>query len=437
MTGSIAKSGSWGINAPGGTMAGLARRAVHSGLSRLRVGRVVVVEARETLEFGNPDAGRDECATIRILDRRAYSEMVLGGSVGAGESYVARLWDASPEDVSRLMRIMIRNRDAFDSIDRRWSWLTAPLRRVAYRLQRNSLGGSRRNIAAHYDLSNDLFRLFLDPTMTYSCGVFEHGAESMEEASVEKLDRACRRLDLGPGDHLLEIGTGWGSMSMHAAAHYGCRVTTTTISREQAAMARQRVEEAGLSGRVAVLEQDYRRLEGEYDKLVSIEMIEAVGRGYLGAFMASCSRLLRPDGLMLLQAITIRDQFYERASRDRDWLKKHVFPGSCLLSIDAMQRAITRETDLRTVALEDLGPHYARTLAAWRDRFNGRLDEVRALGFDERFVRLWNYYLSYSRGVFQSRHCSVVQMLCAKPLNRREPRVDRGPRVPLEAIAPR
>jgi cyclopropane-fatty-acyl-phospholipid synthase len=436
MTRSIAHARPMTIAPPTGPTASIARRAVLASLGRFAEGRLTIIEAGGRHEFGDPNAPADDHATIRIRDPRAYVAIAFGGSVGAGDSYLEGDWDATPEDVMRLVRLMLRNRDALDAIDTRLARLARPIGRLAYRLQENSRTGSRRNIGAHYDLSNELFRLFLDPTMTYSSGIFEHGAWTLEQASVEKLDRACRKLELGPGDHLLEIGTGWGSMALHAAAHYGCRVTTTTISREQAALARERVERAGLSGRITVQETDYRDLTGTYDKLVSIEMIEAVGRRYLGSFFRACSERLAPDGLMLLQAITIRDQYYENAARSRDWLKKHIFPGSCLLSIGAMQSAVTRETDLRLTHVEDLGPHYADTLARWRDRFNGRLDEVRALGFDERFVRLWNYYLSYCEGAFRERHCSVAQLLAAKPRNRRAPWVDHGPSVPLEAIAP-
>ena len=437
MTQSIAHPKPLTAPARGSAMSSLARRMVLASLGRLREGRLTIVEGSERREYGDPGAPQHQSATIRIRDPRAYSLIASGGSVGAGEGYVENLWDAEPGDVVRLIALLLRNREALEAMNGRLARLASPIRRLAYRTQRNSTTGSQRNIAAHYDLSNDFFRLFLDPTMTYSCAIFTGDARTLEEASVEKLDRACRKLALAPGDRLLEIGTGWGSMALHAAAHYGCRVTTTTISREQAAMARQRVAEAGLTDRIDVVETDYRDLCGRYDKLVSIEMIEAVGREYLDTFFETCSRLLEPEGLMLVQAITIRDQFDDRAARERDWLKKYIFPGSCLLSISAMQSSLKRTTDARVVHVEDLGPHYVTTLSAWRDRFIARAGEARSLGFDERFVRMWNYYLCYCEGAMCERHCSVVQLLAAKPRNRSEPYVERAATVPLRAIAPR
>jgi len=329
------------------------------------------------------------------------------------------LWDC--DDIASLVRLLLRNRSALETLDRRVPLLSAPFQRLGYWLQRNTRNGSRRNIAAHYDLSNELFGLFLDPSMTYSCAIFDNGARTLEEAQREKLDRACRKLELGPNDHLLEIGTGWGSMAMHAAAEYGCRVTTTTISARQASLARERIERAGLSGRIEVLERDYRELDGRYDKLVSIEMIEAVGAARYRDYFGACSRLLRPDGLMLLQSIVIRDQCFARAARSRDWLKKYIFPGSCLPSLGAIQGAVTRSSDMKITHLEDIGPHYATTLAEWRRVFNERLDDVRALGFDDRFVRLWNYYLQYCEGAFLERHTGDLQILLAKPRSERAP----------------
>ena len=436
MTQSIAHTKPLTLTAPRSLSSTLARRMVLAGLDRFTEGRLTIVEDDRRMEFGDAAAMRDNRASIRILDPRAYALIAFGGSVGAGEAYVDGLWDADLDDVTRTVQLLLRNRSALESIDSRLTWLTAPIRRIAYQLQNNTRSGSRRNIAAHYDLSNDLFRLFLDPTMTYSGAIFEHGADTLEAASVEKLDRACRKLDLRPTDHLLEIGTGWGSMAMHAAAHYGCRVTTTTISRGQADLARARIGRAGLDGHITVLERDYRDLEGRYDKLVSIEMIEAVGRRFLDGFFETCSRLLKPDGLMLLQAITIRDQYDDHAARDRDWLKKYIFPGSCLLSVGAMAGSIKRATDLRIAHMEDIGAHYATTLRLWRERFNQRLDDVARLGFDDRFVRMWNYYLCYCEGAFLERHSGDVQLLAAMPGNRTPGYVDSGPRVPLRAIAP-
>jgi cyclopropane-fatty-acyl-phospholipid synthase len=402
----------------------LSRKLLFGALSRLEAGRVRI-EARDgAREFGR-DAADGLRACVRIHDPRAYAAFALGGSVGAGEAYTEGWWDS--EDVASVIRVLVRNLDALDQIDKSaLSMLSAPARRLGYWLDRNTRKGSRRNIAAHYDLSNEFFGLWLDPTMTYSCGIFEPAGATLKEASIEKLDRACRKLRLTPTDHLLEIGTGWGSMSMRAAERYGCRVTTTTISRNQALLARERIAAAGLADRITVLETDYRDLAGQYDKVVSIEMIEAVGHDHHEDYFRTCSRLLKPDGLMLLQAITLRDQRYARAAKTRDWLKEHIFPGSCLLSTERIAQCVRRATDMAIAHLEDLGPHYATTLAKWRENFDARIEDVRALGFDERFCRTWRYYFSYCEGVFAERHAGDVQVLLAKPRNQDPVYVERG-----------
>jgi len=396
----------------------IARRAVLRIFDSLEIGRIALEERGETHIFEGAQPG--PAVAIRIDDPRAYPAMAFGGSVGAGESYMAGFWTA--DDLTGLMQLMIRNYDALERMDRQGlAALAAPLRRFLYWTQRNTVSGSRRNIAAHYDLSNKFFALWLDPTMSYSCAIFENGNTDLEGAQIAKIDRACRMLRLRPTDHLLEIGTGWGSTAIHAAREYGCRVTTTTISRRQAEEARRRISEAGLDDRVTVLERDYRDLEGTYDKLVSIEMIEAVGAERFDDYFAKCSRLLAPHGLMLLQAITIRDKQFERAAKTRDWLKKHIFPGSCLTSVSAMMDSVRRRTDFVCADLHDIGPDYATTLRRWRERFGERLAEVRDLGFDERFIRMWEYYLCYSEGAFLERHTSDVQMLLAKPAAHRPP----------------
>jgi cyclopropane-fatty-acyl-phospholipid synthase len=277
------------------------------------------------------------------------------------------------------------------------------------------------NIAAHYDLGNDFYALFLDRTMTYSSGLFESPDATLEEASLAKYDRICRKLTLSSRDHVLEIGTGWGGFALHAATNYGCRVTTTTISRAQQDFARERIRGAGLEGRVDVLLQDYRNLTGKYDKLVSIEMIEAVGHHYLNAFFNACSGLLKDDGEMLLQAITIRDQVFDRHKRSVDFIKRYIFPGSCIPSVAAISLAVARVTDLRLFHLEDITPHYARTLQAWRRKFFDNLEEVRKLGYPETFIRMWEYYLSYCEAGFAERYLGDAQMLFTKPLSRKEP----------------
>ena len=299
--------------------------------------------------------------------------------------------------------------------------ILSPLHKYLHALKKNTREGSRRNIIAHYDLGNDFYRLFLDDTLTYSCGIFERPDSSLREASIAKYDRICRKLELSPADHVLEIGTGWGGFALHAATHFGCRVTTTTISNRQYELARQRVASAGLEDRITLLKQDYRDLAGTFDKLVSIEMIEAVGHHFLEEFFRVCSRCLKPDGQMLLQAITIRDQVFDWHKRNVDFIKRYIFPGSCIPSVTAISEAVTRATDLRLFHLEDITAHYATTLRRWRENFFANLDSVKALGFPDAFIRMWEFYLCYCEGGFSERYLGDIQVLFTKPMCRRDP----------------
>jgi cyclopropane-fatty-acyl-phospholipid synthase len=314
---------------------------------------------------------------------------------------------------------MVLNRDTLASMENGWARLQRPFLRVLHWLRRNNKRGSERNIAAHYDLGNELYELMLDKTMAYSCGIFADAQGSLEQASRAKFDAVCRKLALGPNDHLLEIGTGWGGFALHAAQNYGCRVTTTTISNQQYEYARERVERAGLGARVTLLLEDYRDLKGRYDKLASIEMIEAVGARYLQTFFGRCSALLAPHGAMLLQAITIRDQLYQYALHSVDYIQRYIFPGSFIPSVTALLEAICRGSDLKLFHLEDIGPHYARTLALWRRNFFAHLEQVRRLGYPDSFVRMWEFYLCYCEGGFAERQLGDVQMLLTKPACRR------------------
>jgi cyclopropane-fatty-acyl-phospholipid synthase len=300
-------------------------------------------------------------------------------------------------------------------------WLVRPLQFLQRQLRRNTLKGSRRNIGAHYDLNNDLFELFLDDTMMYSCGIFQRPDTSLHEASEAKLERICQILQLKESDHLLEIGTGWGSFAIHAAKHYGCRVTTATISRQQYDYARQRVIDAGLEDRITLLFQDYRELDGNYDKLVSIEVIEAIGHDYFDTYFRKFSDLLKPDGMMMLQSITIADQRYPVAKKSVDFIQHYISPGGCLLSVAALSDSIARKIDMRIFYLEDIGQHYAITLRHWRERFFARIDKIRHLGYSERFIRMWNYYLSYCEGGFRQHSIGNVKPLLTKSGCLREP----------------
>jgi cyclopropane-fatty-acyl-phospholipid synthase len=386
-----------------------ARRSVLARLQALTHGSLCIAEGGNHLRFGS---GRPEVA-LRVLDPAFWPAVAFGGSVGAGEGYMDGLWEC--DDLVGLTRLLLRNRAVLDGMEGGLARLSAPLRSLVHRLRRNTRAGSRRNIAAHYDLGNDFYRLWLDETMMYSCAVFERPDMDLHEASIAKLERICRKLNLKASDHVLEIGTGWGGFALYAARSRGCRVTTATISHRQYDLARQRISAAGLDDRVQVLLTDYRDLTGRYDKLVSIEMVEAVGADHLATYFRQCGRLLKPDGAMLLQAITIADQRYEQALRQVDFIQKHIFPGGFLPSVTALTAAMTEASDLRTVQLEDIGAHYAATLAHWRRNFIAALDGVRALGFDARFIRMWLFYLSYCEGGFRERDIGTVQMLLAKP----------------------
>ena len=392
------------------------RQRVLAGLSGLRQGQLRIVDGQGCVLLGTADGPDPIHATLTIHDPDFYRQVALGGSVGAGESYMDGQW--SSDDLVALVRLLVRNRDLLDGMEGGLARLGGWALRAWHALRRNTRSGSRRNIAAHYDLGNPLFRIFLDAEMMYSSAMFAPG-DTLDQASQRKLARICTKLDLRPSDHLLEIGTGWGGMALYAARHHGCRVTTTTISREQHALATERVARAGLADRVTVLLEDYRELRGRHDKLVSIEMIEAIDHQYLDTYFSRCAALLEPGGLALVQAITIEDHRYEQALRSVDFIKRHVFPGSFIPCVGAMTQSAARAGQLRLLNLEDFGPSYAETLRHWRTRFLDRLDEVRGLGYDERFVRMWEFYLCYCEGGFLERSISDVQLLFARSDNRR------------------
>lgn len=376
----------------------LGERVLRSSLARLQHGVVTLIDGSRRDRFGAITSRCRLSCTVHVRDRRFYAETTFGGSVGAGESYMAGDW--SPDDLTALVRILLVNRGVLDSLDGGLSRVSEPLRRMLHAAARNTRTGSRRNIAAHYDIGNDFFELFLDRSLTYSCAFFERSEMTLDEAQTAKLDRICRKLDLQPRDHLLEIGTGWGALAIHAASRYGCRVTTTTISREQHALARQRIDAAGLGGRITLRLDDYRDLTGRYDKLVSVEMIEAVGHQYFDTFFRHCGELLVPEGAMLLQAITIPDSQYVAARDSVDFIKRHIFPGCCIPSVTAMAEAVARASTLRIVGFEEIGPHYAATLAAWRTRLLANADRVCARGYSKALLRMWEFYLCYCEGGF-------------------------------------
>jgi len=396
-----------------------AKRVLISLLKKIDFGEIVLTDGEEQHVFGRRSEACDLRASLTVLHPRFYNQVLFGGSIGAGEAYMSGHW--SSDDLTVLLRIILLNQRVFEGLDKGLSRLKAPLYKAYHFLHKDSRKGSRINIAAHYDLGNDFYALFLDETLTYSCGIFDRPESSLREASVAKYDRICRKLRLSDKDHVLEIGTGWGGFAIHAARCYGCRVTTTTISRAQHELALERIRSAGVGDRVLVLFKDYRDLKGRFDKLVSIEMIEAVGHHYLETFFRSCSNLLKERGVMALQAITIADHAFEKHRKEVDFIKRYIFPGSCIPSVTAMGNAVAKATDLRLVHLEDITPHYARTLKNWRERFFDNIEQVRALGYSETFIRMWEFYLCYCEAGFQERYLGDVQMLFAKPLWRGEP----------------
>jgi cyclopropane-fatty-acyl-phospholipid synthase len=401
----------------GGTLDRFLRTRSLGALDRLRGGELLLRDAEGDARVGTPDGEAPLRVELRVHDPAFWRLLAANGSVGAAEAYMDGAWDC--DDVVGLVRLLVRNRDLLDGMEGGAARLGGMAMRALHAFRRNTRSGSRRNIAAHYDLGNDFFRLMLDGDMMYSSAIFADASDTLERASRRKLDRICEKLDLRATDHLVEIGTGWGGMALHAARTRGCRVTTTTISREQHALASERVQAAGLQDRVTVLLSDYRDLQGSYDKLVSIEMVEAIGHQYLDAYFATCARLLAPGGLALVQAITIEDHRYAQALRSVDFIKRHVFPGSFIPCASALVAAAARSGPLRLINFEDFGDSYAQTLRHWRARFLDKREAVRALGHDERFLRLWEFYLCYCEGGFLERAIGDAQLLFTAPGQRR------------------
>jgi cyclopropane-fatty-acyl-phospholipid synthase len=399
--------------------ADFAKRALLNRLEQITQGEIILRDGQMQYQFGRATSRCPLSVTVVVNHPQFYAEVVFGGSIGAGEAYMGGYWEVS--DLTALMRIFLCNRQLLDGIDGGLAWLTIPIQKILHRLSRNTTKGSRRNISAHYDVGNEFFALFLDKSLMYSNAIFTDLNMSLHEAQVARLKLICEKLELKPTDHLLEIGTGWGSFAIYAATNYDCQVTTTTISKKQYDLACQRITAAGLKDRITVLFSDYRDLTGQYDKLVSLEMIEAVGHHYFDSYFGKCSELLKAEGMMLLQAITIADQSYEAAKRSVDFIKRYIFPGSCIPSVTAMSDSITRATDMRVFHLEDIGPHYVRTLRAWRDNLYKNRAQIQKLGYSDEFFRMWEFYFCYCEGGFMERVISDVQMLLTKPENRRDP----------------
>ncbi|MBP9706144.1 MAG: class I SAM-dependent methyltransferase [Oligoflexales bacterium] len=402
-----------------GSLTRLLKNKVFSKLDKISFGTLTINDPEGSYHFGIKKEGSENIhAKINVNDMDFYRSVAFGGALGAAESYIKNIWDS--EDLLNLVRIMVRNESLLVNLETGLAWLHKPMALISHYLNKNSRSGSKNNIAAHYDLSNDLFAQFLDPEMMYSAAYFEANTTSLEEASIAKLERICKKLDLKKDDHVLEIGSGWGGFAIYAAKNYGCTVTTTTISEQQYSYAKTKIRESGLENKINLLKSDYRDLTGKYDKLVSIEMIEAVGADFLDKYTEKCSELLKEDGVFVLQAITINDQIYDRALQEVDFIKKYIFPGSFIPSTHAIIDSTKRSSDLRLYHFDDMSNHYARTLLEWRKRFLENRQNIMQLGKDEKFIRMWNYYFCYCAGGFIERSIGSVQMIFGKPLFRKE-----------------
>ena len=387
------------------------RRLVHKKLNNLNEGSIEIIEGNSKKTFGNVNSKLS--VKISIYSSEFYSLLLTKGSIGALESYIEGHWSCN--DLVALSRMIIRDDIAADNLEKGFAMITKPLLWLYIRLNPNTKVGSKKNIRAHYDLSNDFFKVFLDKTLTYSCAIFSKPEMSLRDAQIEKLDRLCRKIGLTSQDTLLEIGTGWGSFAIHAAKNYGSSITTPTISKEQFDFASARIRKAGLENKITVLQKDYRDLTGSFDKLVSIEMIEAVGPQFMSTFIKKCCSLIKPNGLMAFQGITMSEQNFKQYLRGTDFLRKYIFPGGSLISISQINEHIKNHSDMRFVHLEDITNHYALTLKEWRKRFNKKIEEIYSLGFSESFCRLWEVYLASCEAAFLENHIGDVQMVFARP----------------------
>ena len=388
----------------------LYKKIIHQRLSQIKDAHIIISDGKSINKYGKPG---NLSAKINILDSVFYKNIILGGTIGASESFIRGEW--SSPNLTNVIRVLARNTEAQDKLENLFTLLSQPFLKVMHKLNENSVRGSKKNISRHYDLSNDFFSLFLDKNMMYSSAIYKSRKTSLEDASTNKLDVICKKLNLKKTDHVIEIGTGWGGFAIYAAKNYGCKVTTATISIEQYKFAKQKIKEAGLGKKIKVLLKDYRLLKGQYDKLVSIEMIEAVGYQFYDEYFKIIGQLLKNDGEALIQAITIKDQRYSKAIQSVDFIQKYIFPGSCIPSITAIQNSLTSSTDLVINDIRDIGHHYARTLADWRKRFLKNKQEIRKLGFDDKFLRMWLFYFAYCEGGFEEKVISDIHLHITKP----------------------
>jgi cyclopropane-fatty-acyl-phospholipid synthase len=391
------------------------KKIVFNQLHKITKGSLTLKDASSSYTFGDQKNIKLH-AEIIIHNPRFYRFVVFGGSIGCSEAYMSDYW--SSPNLTNVIRLFAINPQLTDELESKFNILLKPFFRVIHRLNKNSQRNSKRNISAHYDLSNNFFKLFLDESMMYSSAIFKTRNQTLKAASLNKLDIICQKLNLKPTDHVVEIGSGWGGFAIFAAENYGCKVTTTTISQQQFSYTRDLINKKKLGKKITLLFEDYRNLEGKYDKLVSIEMIEAVGHHYYHEYFKKINTLLKPDGIALIQAITIRDQRYSQALQNVDFIQKYIFPGSCIPSVEIIQKNLTRETDMIISDLENINHHYAKTLSLWKKAFNKNQNKIIKLGFDERFIRMWNFYFSYCEGGFAERAINDFHILMSKPLNR-------------------
>ncbi len=390
----------------------LCKYALLKTLKKIKFGYLVIQDPISTYVFG--DKSSPVSAHVKINQMSFYSRSTLGGSIGNGESYIDEDWDV--DNLTNFIRIFVRNREVVQGIDEGLGKIFQPFQKLLHGLKANTIKGSKKNISAHYDIGNDFFKLFLDTTMMYSSAIFENKDSTLEQASLNKIKTICEKLKLSENDHLIEIGTGWGSLAIYAAKKYGCKVTTTTISEEQFKHTQKRIQEEGLESKIQLLKEDYRKLKGQYTKLVSVEMIEAVGLNNLDEYFQKCSSLIKEDGLMLIQAITIRDQFYEGAKKSVDFIQRHIFPGSGIPSVSAIMDSIRDKTDLVLINQSDYAEDYAHTLYHWANNLKDKQDEIIKLGYPHYLYRLWQYYFSYCEGGFRERAIGLSQLVFSKPL---------------------
>ena len=388
----------------------IAKALVFRQLKKIDTGYISIQEGNKKFSFGKKG---NLSAHITVHDPRFYGALAFGGSIGVSEAFMQKFW--SVNDLTKLIRIMAINQNAMDQLESLFNVFLKPILKCLHYLNQNSVKGSRINISKHYDLGNDFFSLFLDSTMMYSSAVFKNPQDSLYQGSMHKLEMICQGLELNAQDHVIEIGSGWGGFAIYAAQNFGCMVTTTTISKQQYLFVKQKIKDLKLTHKIKVLLSDYRHLKGQYSKLVSIEMLEAVGYQYYDTYFKVCSHLLKPDGIAFIQTITITDQRYEKAKHSVDFIQRYIFPGSCIPSLTALQNSITESSDLKIYQVRDIGDHYARTLALWRIAFIKRLSEVKDLGFDDVFIRMWHFYLAYCEGGFKEKAISDIHLKLIKP----------------------